>query len=144
MSRGLFNKICKNDLIEQKIDGFETAFCLEKRKITPKVAFCFQNCTDLLWENIALVIEDNFWNWEIVVSEGSNFDTDPYESWALTSHAKIWNLIKVGEADSLASGGFRSDRRQNEKKSEAKILESPISYLQKRNIPQKKPQENHH
>ena len=44
----------------------------------------------------------------------------------------------------MASGGIGSDRGQNEKKIEAKILESPIFDLQKRNIPQKKPHENRH
>ena len=44
----------------------------------------------------------------------------------------------------MASGGIGSDRGQNEKKSEAKILKSPIFDLQKRNKPQKKPHENRH
>jgi hypothetical protein len=26
------------------------------------LVFCFQNCSDLLWEKIVLVIEKNFWN----------------------------------------------------------------------------------
>ena len=42
----------------------------------------------------------------------------------------------------MASEGIGSDRGQ--KKIEAKILESPIFDLQKRNIPQKKPHENRH
>ena len=67
-----------------------------------------------------------------------------YLIWKLTSSAKIWDLIKVAEAHTLASGGIGSDRGQNEKKSEAKFLESPIFDLQKCNIPQKKPHENRH
>ena len=27
-----------------------------------KMVFCYQNCYDLLWEKIVLVIEKNFWN----------------------------------------------------------------------------------
>ena len=27
-----------------------------------KMVFCYQNCSDLLWEKIVLVIEKNFWN----------------------------------------------------------------------------------
>ena len=27
-----------------------------------KIVFCYQNCSDLLWEKIDLVIEKNFWN----------------------------------------------------------------------------------
>ena len=38
-----------------------------------------------------------------------------YPIWKLTSSAKIWDLSKVTEAHSLASGGFGSDRGQNEK-----------------------------
>jgi hypothetical protein len=26
------------------------------------VVFCYQNCSDLLWEKIVLVIKKNFWN----------------------------------------------------------------------------------
>ena len=26
------------------------------------MAFCYQNCSDLLWEKIVIVIEKNFWN----------------------------------------------------------------------------------
>ena len=33
----------------------------------------------------------------------------------LTSSAKIWDLSEATEAQSLASGGFGSDRGQNEK-----------------------------
>ena len=33
------------------IDGF-----------SKKIVFCYQNCSDLLWEKIVLVIEKNFWN----------------------------------------------------------------------------------
>ena len=67
-----------------------------------------------------------------------------YLIWKLTYSAKIWDIIEVAEAHTLASGGIRSDWGQNEKKIEAKILESPIFDLQKRNIPQKKPHENRH
>ena len=42
--------------------------------------------------------------------------------WELASSAKIWDLIEVAEAHSLASGGIGSDRGQTKKKSEAKIL----------------------
>ena len=27
-----------------------------------KMVFCYQNCSDLLWEKIVLVIQKNFWN----------------------------------------------------------------------------------
>ena len=39
-----------------------------------------------------------------------------YLIWKLASSAKIWDLIEVAEAHSLASGGIGSDRGQSEKK----------------------------
>ena len=30
--------------------------------IQVSMVFCYQNCSDLLWEKIVLVIEKNFWN----------------------------------------------------------------------------------
>ena len=39
-----------------------------------------------------------------------------YLIWKLTYSAKIWDLIEVAEAHTLASGGTGSDRGQNEKK----------------------------
>ena len=38
-----------------------------------------------------------------------------YLIWKLTSSAKIWDLIEVAEAHTLASGGIGSDWGQNEK-----------------------------
>jgi hypothetical protein len=38
-----------------------------------------------------------------------------YPKYKPTSSAKIWDLNEVIESHSLASGGFRSDRGQNEK-----------------------------
>ena len=35
--------------------------CLRCQRI-PEIVFCYQNCSDLLWEIIVLVIEKNFWN----------------------------------------------------------------------------------
>ena len=31
-------------------------------RICIEMLFCYQNCSDLLWEKIVLVIEKNFWN----------------------------------------------------------------------------------
>ena len=36
-------------------------FIIKKKKILEMV-FCYQNCSDLLWEKNVLVIEKNFWN----------------------------------------------------------------------------------
>ena len=30
--------------------------------VTLELVFCYQNCSDLLWEKIVLVIEKNIWN----------------------------------------------------------------------------------
>ena len=41
-----------------------------KWKQVIKIVFCYQNCSDLLWEKIVLVIEKNFWNSRL---KGENF-----------------------------------------------------------------------
>ena len=37
------------------------------------MVFCYQNCSDLLWEKIALVIEKNFWNLRLKAENFQNF-----------------------------------------------------------------------
>ena len=37
------------------------------------LVFCYQNCSDLLWEKIVLVIEKNFWNSRLKVKNLQNF-----------------------------------------------------------------------
>ena len=32
------------------------------KNLLRRMVFCYQNCSDLLWEKIVLVIEKNFWN----------------------------------------------------------------------------------
>ena len=48
----------------RKIQFFKQMFfCLAiLKEITGIMVFCYQNCSDLLWEKIVLVIEKNFWN----------------------------------------------------------------------------------
>jgi hypothetical protein len=36
--------------------------CTKRYNRKHKMVFCYQNCSDLLWEKISLVIEKNFWN----------------------------------------------------------------------------------
>ena len=38
---------------------------------TKATVFCYQNCSDLLWEKIVLVIKKNFWNSRLKWSERS-------------------------------------------------------------------------
>ena len=38
-----------------------------------KMVFCYQNCSDLLWEKIVLVIEKNFWNSRLKAENLQNF-----------------------------------------------------------------------
>ena len=38
-----------------------------------KMVFCYQNCSDLLWEKIVLVIEKNFWNLRLKAENLQNF-----------------------------------------------------------------------
>ena len=44
--------------------SFDISGLLEANKTDKKktMVFCYQNCFDLLWEKIVLVIEKNFWN----------------------------------------------------------------------------------
>ena len=37
------------------------------------LVFCYQNCSDLLWEKIVLVIEKNFWNSRLKAENFQNF-----------------------------------------------------------------------
>ena len=37
------------------------------------LVFCYQNCSDLLWEKIVLLIEKNFWNSRLKVENLQNF-----------------------------------------------------------------------
>ena len=39
----------------------------------PTMVFCYQNCSDLLWEKIVLVIEQNFWNLRLKAGNLPNF-----------------------------------------------------------------------
>ena len=38
-----------------------------------EMVFCYQNCSDLLWEKIVLVIEKNFWNSRMKAENLQNF-----------------------------------------------------------------------
>ena len=38
-----------------------------------RMVFCYQNCSDLLWEKIVLVIEKNFWNSRLKAKNLQNF-----------------------------------------------------------------------
>ena len=51
--------------------------------------------------------------WMLIISSQLN---KKYLIWKLTYSAKIWDLIEVAEAHTMASGGIGSDRGQNEKK----------------------------
>ena len=42
-------------------------------QIGMKMVFCYQNCSDLLWEKIVLVIEKNFWNSRLKAENFQNF-----------------------------------------------------------------------
>ena len=43
------------------------------REFYAKMVFCFQNCSDLLWEKIVLVIEKNFRNLRLKAENLQNF-----------------------------------------------------------------------
>ena len=43
------------------------------RTMTATMAFCYQNCSDILWERIVLGIEKNFWNSRLQAENLQNF-----------------------------------------------------------------------
>ena len=44
--------------LEEKVSSFRHTSIINSLTMV----FCYQNCSDLLWEKIVLVIEENFWN----------------------------------------------------------------------------------
>ena len=50
-----------------------------------EMVFCYQNCSDLLWEKVVLLIEKNFWNSRLKAENLQNF----WEHWN--------NLFKQGK-----------------------------------------------
>ena len=57
-----------------------------------------------------------FWS----VKEAGGGQNDPLTVFHMKDSAKIFNLIEVAEPYTLASGDFRSDQGQNEKKNHRK------------------------
>ena len=61
---------CRNGKVNWKIE-FQA---LGKRiQCLVKLVFCYQNCSDLLWEKNILVIEKNFWNSRLKAENLQNF-----------------------------------------------------------------------
>ena len=46
---------------------------IKKIMFFKKLVFCYQNCSDLLWEKIVLVTEKNFWNLRLKAENFQNF-----------------------------------------------------------------------
>ena len=51
----------------------ETARLMINQTETKEMVFCYQNCSDLLWEKIVLVFEKNFWNLRLKAENFQNF-----------------------------------------------------------------------
>ena len=59
--------------IEMICSRVGSLLCLTNRiRICIEMVFCYQNCSDLLWEKIVLVIEKNFWNSRLKAVKGQN------------------------------------------------------------------------
>ena len=57
----------------QPVTGLvETNHC-QTRWTSRKMVFCYQNCSNLLWEKNVLVIEKNFWNSRLKAENFQNF-----------------------------------------------------------------------
>ena len=52
-------EICERNREYLKVSSNRKIFFVPSIK---EMVFCYQNCSDLLWEKIVLVIEKNFWN----------------------------------------------------------------------------------
>ena len=53
------------------------------------MVFCYQNCSDLLWEKIVLVIEKNFWNSRLKAENLQNF----WDHW--NNLFKQWKVRRI-------------------------------------------------
>ena len=49
-------------LFDDNWELIKSCLILSFQWIIVEMVFCYQNCSDLLWEKIVLVIEKNFWN----------------------------------------------------------------------------------
>ena len=68
---------------------FFTLLCSNPLNCTTTMVFCYQNFSDLLWEKIALVIENNFWNSRL---KAANLQ----KIWAIYLQ-KIWAIYSNSE-----------------------------------------------
>ena len=59
------------------------------------LVFCFQNCSDLLWEKIVLVIKKSFWNSRLTAENSQNF-WDYLKNLGIRTvkgHTNFWNRM---------------------------------------------------
>ena len=57
----------------------------EKKEKKLEMVFCYQNCSDLLWEKkIVLVTEKTFWNWRLKAKICKNFEI----TWTIYSNSE--------------------------------------------------------
>ena len=57
--------------------------------------FCYQNCSDLLWEEIVLAIEKNFWNSRLKAENLQNFKISIDLNSPLDSMRETYVLLKL-------------------------------------------------
>ena len=71
LSEAISVKLYKSTLVELKFSVL-TIIC--KLYSSPEsMVFCYQNCSDLQWEKIILVIEKKFWNSRLKAENLQNF-----------------------------------------------------------------------
>ena len=69
--------------------SFLVSFEVQMKNEIIEMVFCYQNCCDLLWEKIVLVIEKNFWNSRLKAENLQNF-------WDhLNNLFKQWNVRTI-------------------------------------------------
>ena len=68
-----------------------------------KMVFCHQNCSDLLWEKIVLVIEKNFWNSRLKAKNFQKFwdhFNNLFKQWkvrTISGNRTLFKLVQISK-----------------------------------------------
>ena len=65
-----------------------------------EMVFCYQNCSDLVWEKIVLVIEKNFWNSRLKAEKLQNFWdhlNDLFKQWKVRTECFLNLFLEISQ-----------------------------------------------
>ena len=68
-----FLHICHNAFMLHHLHIYKHCAMEESNTQIWTMVFCYQNCSDLLWEKIVVVIKKNFWNSRLKAKNLQNF-----------------------------------------------------------------------